>query len=127
MCFAFSFFLLACHSPSSLIPYQYAVLSNAFCSFPYQVLLPTRDQLVSLGQVLLFSHKVMSDSFATLWTVASQVPLSSTVSQSVLIFMPIESVMPSNYLMLCCTLLLLPQSFPVSGSFPVNHLFASGG
>ena len=112
LCFAFSFFLLACHSPSSLIPHQYAVLSNAFCSFPYQILLPSSDQLVSLGQVLLFINWIMSDSFATPWTVAGQVPLSSTNSQSLLILMPIELMMPSNYLMFCCTLLLLPSVFP---------------
>ena len=53
LCFAFSFFLLACHSPSSLIPHQYAVLSNTFCSFPYQILLPSSDQLVSLGEVIV--------------------------------------------------------------------------
>ena len=39
----------------------------------------------------------------------------------------VESVMPSNHLILCCPLLLLPQSFPASGFFPVSLLFASGG
>ena len=39
----------------------------------------------------------------------------------------IESVMPSNHLMLCHSLLLHLQSFPVSGSFPINQFFASGG
>ena len=37
------------------------------------------------------------------------------------------SVMPSNYLILCCPLLLCLQSFPASGSFPVSQLFATGG
>ena len=37
---------------------------------------------------------------------------SFTVSQSLLRFMSIESVMPSNYLILCCPLLLLPSIFP---------------
>ena len=36
--------------------------------------------------------------------------------------MSIESVMPSNHLILCCPLLLLPQSFPASGSFPMSQL-----
>ena len=34
--------------------------------------------------------------------------------------------MPSNHLILCCPLLLLPQSFPASGSFQMSQLFASG-
>ena len=50
--------------------------------------------------------------FATPWTVAHQASLSFTVSQSLLKFMSIESVMPSNYLILCCPLLLLPSMFP---------------
>ena len=41
--------------------------------------------------------------------------------------MSIESVMPSNHLIVCHPLLLLPQSFPASGSFPMSQLFASGG
>ena len=40
--------------------------------------------------------------------------------------MSIESVMPSNHLILCHPLLLLLQSFPASGSFPMSQLFASG-
>ena len=35
--------------------------------------------------------------------------------------------MPSNHLILYCPLLLLPQSLPASGSFPVSWLFMSGG
>ena len=41
-------------------------------------------------------------------------------------FMSIESVMPSNHLILCHLLLLLP-SFAASGSFPMSWLFTSGG
>ena len=40
--------------------------------------------------------------------------------------MSIESVMPSNHLILCCPLLSCLQSFPASGSFPVSQFFASG-
>ena len=39
----------------------------------------------------------------------------------------IESLIPSNHLILCRPLLLLPQSFLASGCFPVSQLFASGG
>ena len=58
-----------------------------------------------------FSHSVMSDS-ATPWTAAHQASLSITNSQSLLKLMPIESVMPSNHLILCCPLLLPPSLFP---------------
>ena len=38
-----------------------------------------------------------------------------------------RSVMPSNYLILCCPFFSCPQSFPASESFPMSCLFASGG
>ena len=50
--------------------------------------------------------------FATPWTPACQAPLSITNSQSLLKLMPIESVMPSNHLILCHTLLFLHSIFP---------------
>ena len=49
--------------------------------------------------------------FATPWTAARQAFLSLAVSQSLLKLMPIESVMPSNHLILCCLLLLLTSVF----------------
>ena len=48
----------------------------------------------------------------TPWTAAYQASLSFTISQSLLKLMSIESVMPSNHLMFCCPLLLLPSIFP---------------
>ena len=50
--------------------------------------------------------------FVTPWTAACQAPLSFIVSQSLLKFMSIESVMLSNHFTLCCPLLLLPLVFP---------------
>ena len=50
--------------------------------------------------------------FPTPWTAAQQSSLSFTVSRSLLKLMCIESVMPSNHLILCCPLLLLPSIFP---------------
>ena len=50
--------------------------------------------------------------FATPWTVAHQASLSITNSRSLLRPMSIESVMPSNHLILCRPLLLLPSIFP---------------
>ena len=49
---------------------------------------------------------------ATSWTTAPQASLSITNSQSLLKLMSIESVMPSNHLILCRPLLLLPSIFP---------------
>ena len=56
----------------------------------------------------------------TPWTMARQVPLSSTISLSLLRFMAIELVMLSNHLILCHLLLL---SFPASRSFPTSQFF----
>ena len=50
--------------------------------------------------------------FATPWTAARQASLSITNSWSLLKLMSIESVIPSNHLTLCCSLLLLPSIFP---------------
>ena len=49
--------------------------------------------------------------FAIPWTAAQQASLSLTVSQSLLKLMSIKPVMPSNHLILCCPLLLLPSIF----------------
>ena len=65
--------------------------------------------------------------FSTPWTAAHQSSLSFTVSQSLLELMSIESVMPSNHLILCRPLFFLPSTFPASGSFPMSQLFASDG
>ena len=59
--------------------------------------------------VELLSHVQL---FATPWTAAHQPFLSTTNSQSLLKLMPIELVMPSNCLVLCHPLLLLPSIFP---------------
>ena len=62
--------------------------------------------------------------FAAPWTAACQASVSSTISWSLLKLMSVESIMPSNYLILCCLLLLLPsKSFSASGSFPKSWLF----
>ena len=50
--------------------------------------------------------------FVTPWTAAHQASLSITNSQSLLKLMSIKSVMPSNHLILCHPLLLLPSVFP---------------
>ena len=61
--------------------------------------------------LLLFSLSIMSD-FVTPWIAAHQASLSITISWSLLKFMFIESVMPSNHLTLFRPLFLLPSLFP---------------
>ena len=65
--------------------------------------------------------------FATPWTAACQGSLSFSISWSLLRLMSIESVMPSNHLILCRPLLLLPSTFPSIRVFPMSRLFTSGG
>ena len=68
--------------------------------------------------VKVFSFVVVFQSlshvrhFATPWTAARQASLSFTISQSLLKLISIESVMPSNHIVLCHPLLLLPSIFP---------------
>ena len=87
-------------------------------------------------QIMICVHSVQFSSvqslsrvqlFATSWITAHQASLSITNSRSLLKLMSIESVMPCNHLILCYPLLLLPQSLPASGSFPMSQLFAWGG
>ena len=65
--------------------------------------------------------------FVTPRTAVCQASLSITNSQSLLTLMCMESLMPSNHLILCHPLLLLPSIFPSIRSFPVNQFFTSGG
>ena len=59
--------------------------------------------------VQLLSHVQL---FRTPWPAACQASMSFTISLSLLILLSFESVMPSNPLVLCCPLLLLPSVFP---------------
>ena len=65
--------------------------------------------------------------FVTPWTAARQASLSFTISQTLLTLMSIESVMPSNHLILCYHFLLLPSVFPSVRFFSMSQLFTSGG
>ena len=71
-----------------------------------------------------FSHSVVSD-FATPWTAARKSSLSIINSRSLLELMSIEFIMPSNHLILCRSLFLLPSIFPsirVFSSESVLHI-----
>ena len=65
--------------------------------------------------------------FATPWTAGHQASLSTTNSRSLLKLMSIKSVMPSNHLILCLPLLLLPSIFPSIRVSQMSQLFTSGG
>ena len=65
--------------------------------------------LVCVQSVQLLSRVQL---FATPWIAACQASLSITNSKSLLKIMSIESVMPSNHLILCHLLLLLPSVLP---------------
>ena len=75
------------------------------------------------GVVQWLSHVWL---FATPWTAAYQASLS-IISQSLLKLMSIKSRMPSNHLILCHPLFLLPSIFPSIRDFPISQSFASGG
>ena len=65
--------------------------------------------MVEFSSVQSLSHVQL---FATPWAAACQASPSITNSQSLLKLISVESVMPSNHLMLCHPLLLLPSIFP---------------
>ena len=91
--------------------------------------LPLEGWMIAVSWFSSLQSRSHVQLFATPWIAARQASLSITNSRSVLKLMSIESVMPSNRLILCHPLLLFSyplQSFPASGSFQVSQLFASG-
>ena len=68
----------------------------------------------------MFSHSVMSDSLQPHGLQHTRLPCPSTISQSLLKLMSIELMMPSNNLILCHPLLLLPSIFPSIGVFSIE-------
>ena len=78
--------------------------------------IPSKCEILSIGyfyvrlynSVQSLSHRQL---LVTPWTAARQASLSITNCWSLLELMSIESVMPSNHLILCCPLLLLPSIF----------------
>ena len=77
-----------------------------------------RSPVPSLIPHLIVQSLSRVQLFVTPWTAAHQASLSFTNSQSLLKLMSIESVMPSNHLILCHPLLLLPSIFPSIRVFP---------
>ena len=86
---------------------------------PNRILLKTETVKISENEFSFFKGKVSSVQslshvwlFVTSWSAARQASLSFTNSWSLLKLMSIESVMPSNHLILCHPLLLQPSIFP---------------
>ena len=96
----------------------------AAAAVPVVIMVITVVALVVISSVQSLSHVHL---FVTPWTAARQASLSIANSQSLLTLMSIESVMPSNHLILCCPLLLLPSIFPSTRVFSMSQFFASGG
>ena len=84
-------------------------------------------QPVSLFIVVVVQLLTLSWLFNTPWIAACQVFLSITICRSLLKLMSTKSVMPSNHLVLCHPLFLLPSIFPSFRIFQISHLVASGG
>ena len=87
----------------------------------------TKIMASGLNSSVQFSHSVVSDSLWPHGLQQARPPCPSPTPGVYSNLMSIELVMPSNDLNICHPLLLLPQSFPASGSFPVSPFFASGG
>ena len=83
--------------------------------------------MASPQSVHQFSHTVLSDSLWPHELQHTRLPCLSPTPGAYSKLMSIMSVIPSNHLILCHSLFLLFQSFPASGSFPVNQFFESGG
>ena len=109
--YRFPFFCLMTYY-CSMIPYRMLYFDIYLgSSWPWQFL---RFSLFWQSSHFLeeLSSVAQSCLFATPWTAAHQVSLSFTISQSLLKLRSIESVMPSNHLILCRPLCLLPSIFP---------------
>ena len=77
--------------------------------------------------ILIYCCCSVTKSYLTPWTAAHKAPLFFAISWNLLKLIFIESVMPSNHLILCCPFSFYLQSFPASGTFSISQLFASGG
>ena len=85
-----------------------------FSSFLFMFVTFLRFYIPNVIVVQSLSHVQL---FVTPWTAARQASLSFTISRSLLKLMSIESVMPSNHLILCHPLLLPPSIFPSIRAF----------
>ena len=119
--------LLSAKSHKPLL-YSHSVMVADYCSVHS---MRTRYEYSTAENMKPFVVVVQSLSciwlFVTPWTAALQASLSFTISWRMLKLTSFESMMLSNLCILCHLFFSCLQSFPASGSFPVNWLFASGG
>ena len=101
-------------SLSVIMPYIYWIRTRVYLYiFP-----PGLCSIVAIGFTFVLTSVHFSSvtqsclTFATPWTAVCQASLSFTISWSLFKLMSIESVMPANHFLLCCSLLLLPSILP---------------
>ena len=87
------------------LPWTLTLFWVSFSCHPAAIIEPHIDVIIRFLSLVWF--------FAAPWTAAHQASLSFTISGNLLKLLSIESVMPSNRLILCCPLLLLLSIFPI--------------
>ena len=106
----FCLFLIYTLNKDSLSCWYIANIFNSKTYFFIVIMLsPDKQNYFFNVVVLSLSHVQL---FVTPWTAAHQASLSFITPCGLLKFMSIEAVMPSNHLIFCCPLLLLPEIFP---------------
>ena len=104
--------LLKPMSIQSVMPFNHLILCRPLLLLPSifpNIRVFSSESVLRISSVQSLSHVQL---FVTPWTAARQASLSITNSRSLLKLMSIESVMPSNHLILCLPLLLAPSIFP---------------
>ena len=102
-------------------------ITDVFGTPPISQILKNRDRISVLMELRFSSVTQLCLTLCDPWTEIRQAPLSITTSWTLLRLKSIESLMPSKHPILCRPRLLLPQSFPASGSFQMSQFFTSGG
>ena len=102
--------------PINLQDKCYSLLWNFLCLFEWDHVISLRVRALAIlyisGYILVVQSLSCVWLFATPWTVVHQDSLSFIIFWSLLKLMSVESMMPSNHLILCHPLLLLPSIFP---------------
>ena len=111
-----------CSVSSSLLHHPSPNSQQLLFFFAVSIVLPFPECHISSVQSLSLVWL-----FATPWTAAHQAFLSITNSRSLFKLLSIESLMPSNHLILCHPFFLLPSIFSSTRFFPVGQFFPSGG
>ena len=116
-------------SPTFILECKFKLLSRgpSYCLPQYHTADEETEAQRRVMCCVVLSCSVVSDFLWFPWTAAHQASLSFTISWSLFKLMSIESVMPSNRLVLCHPLLLLPSIFPSIRVFLMSWVFATGG